>query len=170
MRRKLLSVCGGMGEVTFNRGQRSDAKVSTRLIWKLLSMRRFGGRNLVKRLTLRRLSLYDFFFWYKRGPEAQKKENKKLNYTQIPRHSSPRNIIINESLKFTRWRLQNYRIPRIQGQAKICQPVSTSVVFPPSVNNLSMLISLKDLLNTSNQRKDGSIDLAIVSNHINKDF
>jgi len=57
---------------------------------------------------------YSFFFGTKEGLRPKRKREKKLNYTQIPRHASPRNIIINESLKFTGWRLQNNQIPRIQ--------------------------------------------------------
>jgi len=65
--------------------------------------------------TMTRLRpIFIFIFVQKRAYGPKERERKKLNYTQIPRHASPGNIIINESLKFTGWRLQNNQIPRIQ--------------------------------------------------------
>jgi len=53
---------------------------------------------------------------------------------------------------------------------KISNSINTFFAFSPSMMNLNTSTMVQEISNTSNQRRDRPISLAIICNHINKQF
>jgi len=66
--------------------------------------------------------------------------------------------------------LQNNKIPRIHGKAEISKPISTSIALSPSMMNLNVPTTVQNISDTPHQRRGRPISLAVICNHVNKQF